>query len=87
MQARLTKARKQRKLRINLGSIKFNLTSNLTCNMYHIYRHLHEILWVESLKRLKHSQLSLRRTPLGPAISVCLGESHIKGVKKERDQR
>ena len=52
--------------------------------MHHIYWHLHKILWVESLKRLKYSQLSLSRTPLGPAISVCLGESHIKGVKKRQ---
>ena len=34
----------------------------------------------------KYSQLSLRQTPLGPALSVCLIESQIKGVKKDRDQ-
>ena len=39
-----------------------------------------------------YSQLPLRRTPLGPAVSVCLKrdvrliESQIKGVKKGRDQ-
>ena len=52
--------------------------------MHHIYWHLYKILWVESLKRLKYSKLSLSRTPLGPAISVCLGESHIKEVKKRQ---
>ena len=34
----------------------------------------------------EYSQLSLRRTPLGPALSVRLIESQIKGVKKGRDQ-
>ena len=33
-----------------------------------------------------YSQLSLRQTPLGPALSVHLIESQIKGVKKGRDQ-
>ena len=37
-----------------------------------------------------YSQLILRRTPLGPAVSVHLREmsilSQIKGVKKGRDQ-
>ena len=31
---------------------------------------------------MQYSQLSLRRTPLGPALSVRLIESHIEGVKK-----
>ena len=35
---------------------------------------------------IKYSQLSRRRTPLGPALSVRLIESQIKGVKKDRDQ-
>ena len=35
---------------------------------------------------LKYSQLSLRRTHLGSALSVRLIESQIKGVKKGRDQ-
>ena len=34
----------------------------------------------------EYSQLSLRRTPLGPALSVRLIQSQIKGVKKDRDQ-
>ena len=33
-----------------------------------------------------YSQLSPRRTPLGPALSVRLIESQINGVKKGRDQ-
>ena len=33
-----------------------------------------------------YSQLSIRRTLLGPALSVRLTESQIKGVKKGRDQ-
>ena len=35
---------------------------------------------------LKYSRLSLRRTPLGPALSVRLTENQIKGVKKGNDQ-
>ena len=35
----------------------------------------------------QYGQLSPRRTPLGPALSVRLIESQIKGVKKGRDQR
>ena len=35
---------------------------------------------------MRYSQLSLRRTLLGPALSVRLIESQIKGVKKDRDQ-
>ena len=40
---------------------------------------------------IRYSQVSLRRTPLGPALSVRLRgvrliESQIKGVKKGRDQ-
>ena len=38
------------------------------------------------LNNHKYSQISLRRTPLGPALSVRLMESQIKGVKKVRDQ-
>ena len=33
-----------------------------------------------------YSQLSLRRTPLGPVLSVRLIKSQIKGIKKGRDQ-
>ena len=33
-----------------------------------------------------YSQLSPRRTPLGPALSVRLIESQIKGINKGRDQ-
>ena len=33
-----------------------------------------------------YSQLSLRRTPLGPALDVRLIDSQIKGVKKGMDQ-
>ena len=36
--------------------------------------------------KVTYSQLSLRRTPLGPALSVRLIESQIKEVKKGRDQ-
>ena len=38
------------------------------------------------LELLVYSQLSLRRTPLEPALAVRLIESQIKGVKKGRDQ-
>ena len=38
------------------------------------------------LKGREYSQLSLRRTPLGPVLCVRL-ESQIRGVKKSRDQR
>ena len=41
---------------------------------------------LHSLKKLGDSQLSLRRTPLGPALSVRLIESQIKGIKKGKDQ-
>ena len=34
----------------------------------------------------KCSQLSLRRTPLGPVLCVRLIESQIRGVKKSREQ-
>ena len=33
-----------------------------------------------------YSQLSLRRTPLGPVQCVRLIESQIRGVKRSRDQ-
>ena len=36
-------------------------------------------------KVLKYSQLSPKGTPLGPALSVRLRESQIKGIKKGRD--
>ena len=34
----------------------------------------------------EYSQLSLRRTPLGPALAVRLIESQIEGAQKGRDQ-
>ena len=40
----------------------------------------------ETLFPILYSQLSLRRTALGPAPSVRLIESQIKGVKKGRDK-
>ena len=59
-------------------------------DVYHVtyYRYLHKILRLRlgKVNRLRYSQLSLRRTPLGPAISVCFRASHIKGVKKSGDQ-
>ena len=45
------------------------------------HHHKHTIL-----KKVDYSQLCLRRTPLGPALSVRLIENQIKGVKKGRDQ-
>ena len=41
---------------------------------------------IREILRSKYSQLSLRRTPLGPALSVRLIESQIKGISKGRDQ-
>ena len=38
------------------------------------------------MAKCEYSQLSLRRTPLGPALSVHLIESQIKGVKNGRYQ-
>ena len=49
------------------------------------------IKFLDFQEKAKYSQLSLRRTPLGLALSVCLRdvrliESQIEGVEKGRDQ-
>ena len=43
-------------------------------------------LAVKISSNMVYSQLSLRRTPLGPALAVRLIESQIEGAKKGRDQ-
>ena len=64
-------------LQSKLTLCKFRCKISLTLSEAHEKLH--------SLKKLGDSQLSPRQTPLGPALSVHLIDSQIKGVKKDKE--